>query len=113
MKAWQPLDCDATTLIQLIRTRSPAELDVDSALLKEARTLAGQLRSALGLAPLPAPQPEPEPFPRDGWLEAVIKALPELAFVRRRKRRQALGNGYAEVSVGRESRFAEDAEAAA
>ena len=105
---WQPHSCDAMTLIKLLREPAPDWLNVDPQVLKEARQLSEQIREALGLPQLAAASS----VRRDQWLEAVMKAVPELVFVRRGKRRQALGNGHSEVSIGRDSRFADDAEAA-
>ncbi|MFP4696605.1 MAG: ATP-dependent RNA helicase, partial [Thiohalospira sp.] len=45
-------------------------------------------------------------------LSAAVAAAPELGFVRRLKRRQALGNGSEEVVVAEESRLPDEAEAA-
>ncbi|MEH6470351.1 MAG: helicase-related protein [Halopseudomonas sp.] len=105
---WQAQPCDATTLIALVRRDPPPELAVDDRALKEVRKLATQLRRALSL-PVISQSPT---YDRTRWLEAMIEAAPELLFVRRKKRREALGNGWAEVLVGRDSRFADEAEAA-
>ncbi|MFT6914722.1 MAG: HrpA-like RNA helicase [Motiliproteus sp.] len=109
---WQSKSCDATTLIALVRRDPPpplaVALAVDNGALKEVRKLATQLRGALSL---PAISQSPA-YDHSRWLEALIGAAPELLFVRRKKRPEALGNGWAEVLVGRDSRFADDAEAA-
>ncbi|WP_064604615.1 DEAD/DEAH box helicase [Photobacterium sp. J15] len=105
---WQPVACDAMTLIKLLREPTPEFLNVDINVLKEARQLADQIREALELPKLEVATS----VKREPWLQAVMKAMPELVFVRRERRRQALGNGYCEVSIGRDSRFADDAEAA-
>lgn len=105
---WQPLACDAMTLVKLLREPTPDFLNVDMSVLKEARQLSEQIREALELPQLEVATS----VRRDSWMLAVIKAAPELVFVRREKRRQALGNGFSEVSIGRDSRFADDEEAA-
>jgi len=104
---WEPLGCDAFTLIKLIREPAVDFLNVDPNAIKEARQLAEQLRQALGLKSLThATLLDSQSYPlRNNWLLAVIKALPELAFIRRTKREQALGNGLSEVQIGRDSRF--------
>ncbi len=108
LKAWQPVPCDGLTLVTLLRKTPPEALAVDPALLAEARQLSGQIRAALGLPELAASSH----LPYRPWQEAILAAMPELAFVRRARRREALGNGVAEVQPGRESRFDETAEAA-
>ncbi|MBY5923149.1 helicase-related protein [Ferrimonas balearica] len=108
LKEWQPLPCDALTLVTLLRKTPPEVLGIDPALLAEARQLSGQIRAALELPQLSASSH----LPYRAWQEAILAAMPELAFVRRAKRRDALGNGLAEVQPGRESRFDEEAEAA-
>ncbi|MCW8327922.1 DEAD/DEAH box helicase [Photobacterium sp. SDRW27] len=105
---WQPVSCDAMTLIKLLREPTPECLNVDPLVLKEARQLSEQIREALTLPQLEVATS----VRREPWLEAVMKAAPELVFVRREKRRQALGNGFCEVSIGRDSRYTDDAEAA-
>ena len=105
---WQPLACDAMTLVKLLREPAPEYLSVDPQVLKEARQLSEQIREALELPQLEVATA----IRREQWLEAVMKASPELVFVRRKKRRQALGNGYSEVNIGRDCRYADDAEAA-
>ncbi|RTR36893.1 ATP-dependent RNA helicase [Shewanella canadensis] len=111
LNEWEPLGCDAFTLIKLVR-EPLAEFMSDNALVdlngrKEARFLSNQIRSALQLSRLNQAQPigPKQSELRQRWLSSVIKALPELAFVRREKRVTALGNGYSEVQIGRDSRF--------
>jgi ATP-dependent helicase HrpB len=108
LKEWQPLACDATTLIKVLRETPPPEIPIDPASRKEARRIARHTRRALALPEVR----EGEPWQRERLLEQIAGAAPELLFVRRVKRREALGNGRDEVTVGRESRFAEDGEAA-
>ncbi|TKB51955.1 helicase-related protein [Ferrimonas aestuarii] len=108
LKQWQPLCCDATTLIELLRRPLPEALIADAMLLKEARQLSDQIRAALALPQLSVATP----YQRKPWLREVLSAQPDLAFVRRAKRRQALGNGFSEVQLGRDSRLEDRAEAA-
>ena len=108
LASWQPVACDALTLVKLLREPIPDFANVDESVLKEARQLSEQIREALELPQLEVATS----IRRDAWLQAVMEAAPELVYVRRVKRRQALGNGYNEVAIGRDSRFAESAEAA-
>lgn len=115
LNEWEALSCDAFTLIKLIREPVADFLKVDSSgrglvdmnVRKEARQLAEQMRSALGLESIKLAKPlsMADQVLRSDWLSAVIKASPELAFVRREKRVSALGNGFSEVQIGRNSRF--------
>ncbi|AJR08776.1 ATP-dependent RNA helicase [Photobacterium gaetbulicola] len=105
---WEPKHCDAMALIKLLRGSEPEWLSFDKDVLAEARMLSEQMREALELPALEVATS----VKRDAWLMAVMKAAPELVFVRRQKRRQALGNGYSEVNTGRDSRFPDNAEAA-
>ncbi len=101
-----PLQCDALALIKLMRQGNAPGLPVNGNSLKEARQISRQVHSALRLEPIK------REFQRDNLLRAVIRAQPDLVFVRREKRPQALGNGDSEVEIGRESRFPEQAQAA-
>lgn len=112
---WQPQPCDVLTLISAVRRTPPKELSPDHHQLRECRQMASHIRAALALPPLPPITDETSPgmeIDRLSWLNAVIRALPELVFVRREKRREALGNGFSELTVGRDSRFGDDAQAA-
>ncbi|ACA89176.1 helicase domain protein [Shewanella woodyi ATCC 51908] len=107
LNEWEPIGCDAWILVKLVREKPPESLQVNSDARKEARLLSNQIRSSLGLVSLA--QETSVQAARQGlrefWLLEVIKALPELAFVRREKRITALGNGFSEVQIGRDSRF--------
>ncbi|TKB48436.1 ATP-dependent RNA helicase [Ferrimonas sediminicola] len=105
LKAWQPLECDAMTLLSLLREPLPEELSCDRQMLAEAKMLANQIRAALELPQLSVATP----VSRTAWLAAVMGAQPDLVYVRRLKRPQALGNGFAEVQQGRDSRLSEQA----
>ncbi|MFT7560423.1 MAG: HrpA-like RNA helicase [Flavobacteriales bacterium] len=109
LKKWQAHACDISTLISLMRSKDiPEELQYDARALAEAKVMSNKIRQTLSL---PTLKNSPE-FTLPALQHAIALALPELVFVRRKKRRQALGNGYSEVTVGRDSRFVEDAEAA-
>ncbi|WP_394204962.1 helicase-related protein [Shewanella waksmanii] len=109
VKQWEPFGCDAYLLIKLIRGAKLEELSIDATLLKEAQQMAWQISSAIGVGQHDADCRHvnllTDKSLRQRWLIAVINALPELAFVRRLKRQQALGNGFSEVQIGRDSRF--------
>ncbi|MGR5153773.1 helicase-related protein [Photobacterium swingsii] len=105
---WEKHHCDAMLLVKLLRESTPEFLTVDDERLQEARQISAQTREALSLPLLDVATS----VKREAWLTAVIKAAPELAFVRREKRRQALGNGHSEVTLGRDSRLSDNAEAA-
>ncbi|MGR5148258.1 DEAD/DEAH box helicase [Photobacterium alginatilyticum] len=108
LSKWLPMACDAMTMVKLLREPIPDFLTVDESVLKEAKQLSEQIREALELPRLEVATS----IKRENWLQAVMTAAPELVYIRREKRRQALGNGYNEVTVGRDSRFADSAEAA-
>ncbi|QYK01422.1 helicase-related protein [Shewanella psychrotolerans] len=104
---WEPFGCDAYLIIKLLRANVPDWLtmsDANQSLLKEARFLASQIRAALNL-PVGKEDDLANAELRLRWCLAAIKALPALAFIRREKRQQALGNGYSEVQIARDSRF--------
>ncbi|PCK03485.1 MAG: DEAD/DEAH box helicase [Alteromonadaceae bacterium] len=110
LKEWQAQACDISTLISLMRSDAiPAELNYDATQLNEARTMSNRIRKSMAL---PTLKKSPA-YSLSDLQDAIVKAVPELIFIRRSKRRQDfLGNGYSEVTVGRDTRFAEDAEAA-
>ncbi|MDI3326109.1 helicase-related protein [Pontibacterium granulatum] len=112
VQAWLSVPCDALTLIAALRGQAkesvPEEIGIDRAGWKEARRLATQIRSALGLGEIPAGID----FDRDQWLLAVMQAQPATVYIRRAKRRGAMGNGYAEIMVGEQCRMSEEFEAA-
>ncbi len=108
LQQWCPTPCDATTLIMVLRQVPPQPLKIDANVRKEAQQLARQMRRSLELPDLPAHPPES----RTTLLRTILSALPELAFVRRTRRRHAMGNGQREVTVSDHSRMGEDIEAA-
>ena len=105
---WIPEPCDASTLITMLRQKPPAPLTTNEAARREARTLAGRIRDTLELPPIPD-EPLAE---REALMFAILEATPELAFLRREKRRQAMGNDQREVLPDDASRFSENSEAA-
>lgn len=108
LSKWEPLGCDAVTLIRLVREPVPEFLTVDDDMRKEARLLSNQMREALNLPALK----NTSPLYREPLIQQVMQTAPELVFVRRERRRQALGNGMVECSTGRDTRFPDSAEAA-
>jgi len=101
LKDFAPEECDALTLIRCLRSDPPARLKVLSGPLREARAIADQLRD---LCRLPVRSRE-EALPRQNFLLAVMKVAPELLFVRRVKRPQAMGNENMEIQIGSQSRM--------
>ena len=94
--------CDATALIKIVRADVvPEWLTVDDNMRAEARLLAAKMREVLQLPQLEAASA----FRRQPWIDAVITAVPELVYVRRERRRQALGNGFNEVTLSRDTLF--------
>lgn len=108
LNQWEPKGCDALTLIKLVRGESCDAIFVDAQVLSEAQALARQMRDALSLPDLEVASR----FDSNLFVNEIARLHPELVFVRREKRRQAMGNGYSELTVGRDSRFPDTAEAA-
>lgn len=95
-------------MIRLVRGEQLPAVIVDASVLEEAQGLAKQMRDVFEL-----PQLEVASRYRGDQLTQAIAALhPELVFVRRERRRDALGNGSMEMVVGRNSRFLDKSEAA-
>lgn len=105
---WEPSHCDAMTLIKLVRGDSVDALSTEPSAVEEAARLAEQMRDALELPELCVASR----CNQQQLASAIARLHPELVFVRREKRRQALGNGYSEVTCAKESRFSDKAEAA-
>ncbi|WP_413110205.1 helicase-related protein [Thaumasiovibrio sp. DFM-14] len=97
---WDPLHCDANCLIQAVRGNVSDQLTLSPDSIREARQNTHQIREALSLPHLDAASR----LPREKWLNAIIAAAPELVFVRRQRRHDAMGNGDSEVTAARESR---------
>ncbi|WHR51744.1 helicase-related protein [Vibrio furnissii] len=104
----EPLGCDAQLLIQLVRGQTFSGVTVDDEALREARGLSEQMRDIYELPELEVASR----YQHAALAEAIARLHPELLFVRRERRREALGNGRMEVLTGRHSRFPERAEAA-
>ncbi|MEC6797329.1 helicase-related protein [Photobacterium sp. S4TG1] len=95
--------CDATALIKIVRADVvPEWLTVDDNMRVEAQLLASKMREILQLPQLEAASA----FRRQPWIDAVMRAVPELVYVRRERRRQALSNGFNEVTLSRDTLFA-------
>lgn len=104
----EPLGCDAQLMIGLVRGESFAGVNPDTEALREARGLAQQMRDIYQLPDLEVASRYQQP-----QLARAIAALhPELLFVRRERRREALANGRMEAMCGRHSRLPDLAEAA-
>ena len=113
--------CDARLRIAALRCEELPGVRIDPRGREEARRLAGQLRELLALPPLPASVeraaadgvPGLDAATLERALTAAARALPTWVYVRRERRRQALGNGAGdEVVIGERAWFPEDAEAA-
>ncbi|UTZ25502.1 ATP-dependent RNA helicase [Vibrio campbellii] len=104
----EPFGCDASLMIRLVRGEQLPGVNVDASVLDEAQGLAKQMREVFELPDLEVASR----YKRDELTKAIATLHPELVFVRRERRRDALGNGLMEMMVGRNSRFPEKSEAA-
>ncbi|WP_050938022.1 helicase-related protein [Vibrio harveyi] len=104
----EPFGCDASLMIRLVRGEQLPSVNVDVSVLEEAQGLAKQMREVFELPELDVASR----YKRDELTKAIAKLHPELVFVRRERRRDALGNGLMEMVVGRNSRFPDKSEAA-
>lgn len=104
----EPFGCDASLMIRLVRGEQLSGINLDASVLEEAQGLAKQMREVFELPDLEVASR----YKRDELTKAIAKLHPELVFVRRERRRDALGNGLMEMMVGRNSRFPEKSEAA-
>lgn len=104
----EPLGCDAQLAIGLLRGKTFPAVNVDPDVLKEAASLSEQMRAAFDLPQLEVASR----YSHKELAEAIANLHPELVFVRRLKRTEALGNGEMEVVLGRESRFQDKYQAA-
>ncbi|HGY9570158.1 TPA: helicase-related protein [Vibrio harveyi] len=104
----EPFGCDASLMIRLVRGEQLPGVNVDVSVLEEAQGLAKQMREVFELPELDVASR----YKRDELTKAIAKLHPELVFVRRERRRDALGNGLMEMVVGRNSRFPDKSEAA-
>ncbi|HHO52442.1 MAG TPA: ATP-dependent RNA helicase [Deltaproteobacteria bacterium] len=86
--------CDATALVRAIREGEPRRHHLDPHALREARQVAGRLRSALGLTGAPGP------FDRRRLAQLLLDAWPGVAHVQRhRRRRVGWSNGGTELQL--------------
>ncbi|PMO38007.1 DEAD/DEAH box helicase [Vibrio sp. 10N.222.52.B12] len=104
----EPFGCDASLMIRLVRGEQLPGINLDASVLEEAQGLAKQMREVFELPDLEVASR----YKRDELTKAIATLHPELVFVRRERRRDALGNGLMEMMVGRNSRFPEKSEAA-
>ncbi|WP_199437401.1 helicase-related protein [Vibrio owensii] len=104
----EPFGCDASLMIRLVRGEQLPGINLDASVLEEAQGLAKQMREVFELPDLEVASR----YKRDELTKAIATLHPELVFVRRERRREALGNGLMEMMVGRNSRFPEKSEAA-
>ncbi|WP_428772417.1 helicase-related protein [Vibrio sp.] len=103
----EPLGCDAQLVIQLVRGNDFDGVSVDSDALREARGLSEQMREVFELPQLSVASR----FDRSQLVSEIARLHPELLFVRREKRREALANGEMEMTLAREGRMKPDSEA--
>lgn len=104
----EPFGCDGSLMIRLVRGEQLPGINLDASVLEEAQGLAKQMREVFELPDLEVASR----YKRDELTKAIATLHPELVFVRRERRRDALGNGLMEMMVGRNSRFPEKSEAA-
>ncbi|NAX19732.1 helicase-related protein [Vibrio sp. V39_P1S14PM300] len=104
----EPHHCDAEINIKLVRGVVLPGVRTEPDALAEARGLAEQMREVFALPMLEVASR----YDRAALCEAIAGLHPELLFVRRERRREALGNGHLEVMPARHTRFHEAAEAA-
>ena len=104
----EPLGCDGQLAIRLIRGDVVSGVTVDSEVIKEARGLSNQMREAFELPQLSVASR----YEHRLLVEAIASLHPELLFVRREKRQEAMSNGHFEVVLGRNSRLKNQAQAA-
>lgn len=104
----EPFGCDASLMIRLVRGEQLPAIRLDASVLEEAQGLAKQMREVFELPDLEVASR----YKREELTKAIATLHPELVFVRRERRRDALGNGLMEMMVGRNSRFPEKSEAA-
>lgn len=104
----EPLGCDAEVAIRTLRGEHLPGVNVEPDVLKEAKALSEQMRVVFELPQLSVASR----YVHHELVEAIASLHPELLFVRREKRREALGNGHMEVTLGRASRLPNSIDAA-
>jgi len=102
--------CDATLRVAALRGLAPEDVAIRGDERREARRLADQVRELAGLGPRPRDETGTEIA--EAALSAAAGSAAEMAFVRRERRRHAMGNGGEEIEIGQDSLLADDAEAA-
>jgi ATP-dependent helicase HrpB len=100
--------CDATCLVAIVRGEEPPGVRVQRDARDEARRLGDRVRA---LADLPERPRGIDINPADA-LRAAMRAMPELAHVRRSKRRHAFANGERELQPAEDSLLGDEDEAA-
>lgn len=98
--------CDGVARILALRRGDPESQALHREAWEEGRRIAQQLRELLHLPPCRATE-----FDRSPLLRAILKADPTTAFVPRRRRRGAWGNGQQEVTLSSDSFARPDAPA--
>lgn len=109
--------CDATLLVAAVRGYELPGVQIEQRAAAEARRLARQLRELLSL---PSDGPGANLDGASGDLNVIAEAAlsgalrecPEMVYVRRSKRRHAMGNGQDEVSIDERSLLSDRAAAA-
>ncbi|CAH0540349.1 helicase-related protein [Vibrio marisflavi] len=108
LKRIEPLGCDGTLLIDLVRGKKLPGVNVVGDAVKEARGLSNQMRELFELPQLSVASA----LNRSLLVETIASLHPELVFVRRDRRKDCLANGQLEINLGRHSRFADKSDAA-
>lgn len=101
--------CDASLLVAAVRGVDLPETSVAASSRQEARTLAAQLRHELDLQTIPGTV---TPSVAERVFTHAVAAAPAMVFVRRTRRRDAMGNGGSEIQPGRQTLFGDRDEAA-
>ncbi|EGA70364.1 putative ATP-dependent helicase [Vibrio sinaloensis DSM 21326] len=104
----EPMGCDGQLAIRLLRGEKLSGTNVEPEALKEAQGLAKQMREVFELPELSVASR----FEHRQLVEAIARLHPQLIFVRRERRQEALGNGEIEVLLGRNSRLKSKSQAA-
>ncbi|MCK6261841.1 DEAD/DEAH box helicase [Vibrio sp. ZSDE26] len=102
------LGCDANLLIKIVRDEPLSAITLNPDAVKEARGLAEQMRVLFELPMLEVASR----YNHQDLAKQIARLNAELIFIRREKRRGALGNGKMEVMPARNSRFFDKSEAA-
>jgi len=106
---WLNPGCDASLRVAAVRLGEFEGARIQENGLGEARRLGERLRTAMDLPVMPE---EFDAAVMDRALVAAAGALPEAVFIRRHRRRYAMGNGSSEVVIGDDCRLRDRDEAA-